>query len=83
MTHLSLTVLERERERRVRPDGARRYRRTEGAFGYYVYLPLLEVGYVLRWKYAPGEEIRRHTTAIGREAGAFPQDGRWASCVSR
>ncbi|GLY88872.1 flavin-containing monooxygenase [Actinoallomurus iriomotensis] len=130
----------RERERRVRPDGARQYRRAEGTFGYYaedpyvepgfarnpiddrvdavvigggfggllagarlrqagleririiekggdfggtwywnrypgvhcdiesyVYLPLLEeVGYVPRWKYAPGEEIRRHAMAIGR-----------------
>ncbi|WP_200305387.1 flavin-containing monooxygenase [Streptomyces adelaidensis] len=33
----------------------------------YVYLPLLEeVGYVPKWKYAPGEEIRQHTRAIGR-----------------
>lgn len=33
----------------------------------YVYLPLLEeVGYVPRWKYAPGEEIRRHAMAIAR-----------------
>ena len=33
----------------------------------YVYLPLLEeVGYVPEWKYAPGEEIRRHAMAIGR-----------------
>ncbi|MCP2255445.1 putative flavoprotein CzcO associated with the cation diffusion facilitator CzcD [Prauserella aidingensis] len=33
----------------------------------YVYLPLLEeVGYVPRWKYAPGEEIRQHAMAIGR-----------------
>ncbi|MFF3501016.1 flavin-containing monooxygenase [Streptomyces sp. NPDC003247] len=31
----------------------------------YVYLPLLEeVGYVPRWKYAPGEEIRQHAQAI-------------------
>jgi cation diffusion facilitator CzcD-associated flavoprotein CzcO len=34
----------------------------------YIYLPLLEeVGYVPRWKYAPGEEIRQHTRAIGRK----------------
>ncbi|WP_433868910.1 flavin-containing monooxygenase [Saccharopolyspora sp. CA-218241] len=34
----------------------------------YVYLPLLEeVGYVPRWKYSPGEEIRQHAMAIGRE----------------
>jgi cation diffusion facilitator CzcD-associated flavoprotein CzcO len=33
----------------------------------YVYMPLLEeVGYVPKWKYAPGEEIRQHTRAIGR-----------------
>lgn len=34
----------------------------------YVYLPLLEeVGYVPEWKYAPGEEIRQHARAIGRQ----------------
>ncbi|TDC79295.1 flavin-containing monooxygenase [Streptomyces hainanensis] len=33
----------------------------------YVYLPLLEeVGYVPKWRYAPGEEIRQHARAIGR-----------------
>ncbi|BCJ49419.1 monooxygenase [Actinoplanes sp. NBRC 14428] len=33
----------------------------------YVYLPLLEeVGYVPKWRYAPGEEIRQHAMAIGR-----------------
>jgi cation diffusion facilitator CzcD-associated flavoprotein CzcO len=33
----------------------------------YVYMPLLEeLGYVPKWKYAPGEEIRQHTRAIGR-----------------
>ncbi len=33
----------------------------------YVYLPLLEeIGYVPRWRYAPGEEIRQHARAIGR-----------------
>ncbi|MFJ2607149.1 flavin-containing monooxygenase [Streptomyces sp. NPDC087425] len=32
----------------------------------YIYLPLLEeVGYVPEWKYAPGDEIRRHACAIG------------------
>ncbi|MFJ7996457.1 flavin-containing monooxygenase [Streptomyces sp. NPDC096310] len=32
----------------------------------YVYLPLLEeVGYLPKWKYAPGEEIRQHARAIG------------------
>ena len=33
----------------------------------YVYMPLLEeVGYVPRWKYAPGAEIRSHAQAVGR-----------------
>lgn len=33
----------------------------------YVYMPLLEeVGYLPKWKYAPGAEILRHTQAIGR-----------------
>ena len=31
----------------------------------YVYMPLLEeVGYVPKWRYAPGEEIRQHAIAI-------------------
>ncbi|ATE55971.1 monooxygenase [Actinosynnema pretiosum] len=33
----------------------------------YVYLPLLEeVGYVPKWRYAPGEEIRQHAVAIAK-----------------
>jgi cation diffusion facilitator CzcD-associated flavoprotein CzcO len=33
----------------------------------YIYMPLLEeVGYLPKWKYAPGEEIRQHARAIGR-----------------
>ncbi|MEV0642395.1 NAD(P)/FAD-dependent oxidoreductase [Streptomyces sp. NPDC050619] len=33
----------------------------------YVYMPLLEeLGYIPKWKYAPGEEIRQHARAIGR-----------------
>ncbi|MFD5030854.1 flavin-containing monooxygenase [Streptomyces sp. NPDC058405] len=130
-----------ERDRRIRPDGSKQYRRTTGEFGYYVddpyaepvpdreplddrvevaiigggfgglvagarlrqagvrdirviekagdfggtwywnrypgihcdiesyiYLPLLEeVGHVPRMKYAPGEEIRQHARAIGRQ----------------
>ncbi|MEU1214477.1 flavin-containing monooxygenase [Streptomyces sp. NPDC005791] len=33
----------------------------------YTYMPLLEeVGYVPKWKYAPGEEIREHSQAIAR-----------------
>ncbi|MEV0895318.1 NAD(P)/FAD-dependent oxidoreductase [Actinoplanes sp. NPDC049802] len=32
-----------------------------------VYMPLLEeVGYVPKWRYAPGEEIRQHAVAIGK-----------------
>ncbi|WP_105969112.1 flavin-containing monooxygenase [Streptomyces geranii] len=130
-----------ERERRVRPDGARQYRSADAEFGYYaadpyvgevagreplrdtvdvavvgggfggilagarlrregvesvrivekggdfggtwywnrypgvhcdieshVYLPMLdETGYVPEWKYAPGEEIRRHAMRIARK----------------
>ncbi|MEU6352648.1 NAD(P)/FAD-dependent oxidoreductase [Streptomyces sp. NPDC047072] len=34
----------------------------------HVYLPLLdETGYVPEWKYAPGEEIRRHTVRIAEK----------------
>ncbi|MFF3754650.1 flavin-containing monooxygenase [Streptomyces sp. NPDC002018] len=129
-----------ERERRIRPEGSRQYRPTDGEFGYYaddphadpsfsrdplhdrvealivggglggllagarlrqagvdsirviekggdfggtwywnrypgihcdiesyIYMPLLEeVGYIPKWKYAPGEEIRQHAQAIGR-----------------
>ncbi|GAB3695288.1 hypothetical protein GCM10028793_17140 [Nocardiopsis oceani] len=127
----------RERDRRIRPDGAAQYRSAAGEFGYYAkdpytprverepltdtveaivigggfgglttgarlrqagveslrmmdeagdfggtwywnrypgihcdiesysYMPLLEeVGYVPKWRYAPGEEIRRHAVAI-------------------
>lgn len=135
-----------ERERRVRRDGARQYRRTEAEFGYYaadpyagevaarepltdtvdvavigggfggilagarmrqqgvgrvrivekggdfggtwywnrypgihcdieshVYLPMLdETGYVPEWKYAPGEEIRRHAVRIAEKYDLYP-----------
>ncbi|MFD9426205.1 MULTISPECIES: NAD(P)/FAD-dependent oxidoreductase [unclassified Streptomyces] len=135
-----------ERERRVRPDGARQYRDTETEFGYYaadpyagepaareplrdtvdvavvgggfggilagarlrqqgvarvrivekggdfggtwywnrypgvhcdieshVYLPMLdETGYVPEWKYAPGEEIRRHAVRVARQFDLYP-----------
>ncbi|MDF3146621.1 MULTISPECIES: NAD(P)/FAD-dependent oxidoreductase [unclassified Streptomyces] len=38
----------------------------------YIYLPLLEeLGYVPRWKYAPGEEIRQHAQAIARHFGLY------------
>lgn len=34
----------------------------------YIYMPLLEeIGHVPEWRYAPGEEIRQHARAIGRE----------------
>jgi cation diffusion facilitator CzcD-associated flavoprotein CzcO len=33
----------------------------------YVYMPLLEeVGYVPKWRYAPGEEIRQHAMAVAK-----------------
>jgi cation diffusion facilitator CzcD-associated flavoprotein CzcO len=36
----------------------------------YSYLPLLEeVGYVPKWRYAPGEEIRQHANAIAKHFG--------------
>ncbi|ANB10180.1 monooxygenase [Streptomyces ambofaciens] len=38
----------------------------------YVYLPLLEeIGYVPKWRYAPGEEIRQHARAIARHFGLY------------
>ncbi|MEU0242756.1 NAD(P)/FAD-dependent oxidoreductase [Streptomyces sp. NPDC006235] len=38
----------------------------------YVYMPLLEeLGYVPKWKYAPGEEIRQHAQAIARHFGLY------------
>ncbi|MFI9172816.1 flavin-containing monooxygenase [Streptomyces lincolnensis] len=135
----------RERERRVRPDGARQYLGTDAEFGFYaadpyagepagraplrdtvdvavigagfggilagarlrqqgveririidkggdfggtwywnrypgihcdveshVYLPMLdETGYVPEWKYAPGEEIRRHAVRVAEKFGLY------------
>jgi cation diffusion facilitator CzcD-associated flavoprotein CzcO len=134
----------RERDRRIRPDGAAQYRSAAGEFGYYAkdpytprterepltdtvevlvigggfgglttgarlrqagvesirmmdeagdfggtwywnrypgihcdiesysYMPLLEeVGYVPQWRYAPGEEIRRHAMAIADTFGLY------------
>ncbi|NYV77596.1 NAD(P)/FAD-dependent oxidoreductase, partial [Streptomyces sp. UH6] len=135
-----------ERERRVRPDGARQYRVADAGFGYWaadpyagevpareplrdtvdvavvgggfggilagarlrqrgvervrivekggdfggtwywnrypgvhcdveshVYLPMLdETGYVPEWKYAPGEEIRRHAVRIAERFDLYP-----------
>ncbi|WP_211275335.1 flavin-containing monooxygenase [Actinoplanes rectilineatus] len=37
-----------------------------------VYMPLLEeVGYVPKWRYAPGEEIRQHAVAIAEHFGLY------------
>ncbi|MGW5865187.1 flavin-containing monooxygenase [Streptomyces sp. NPDC055239] len=39
----------------------------------HVYLPLLdETGYVPEWKYAPGEEIRRHAVRIAEKFDLYP-----------
>ncbi|MEV7872259.1 NAD(P)/FAD-dependent oxidoreductase [Streptomyces sp. NPDC088124] len=39
----------------------------------HVYLPLLdETGYVPEWKYAPGEEIRRHAMRIAQKYDLYP-----------
>lgn len=38
----------------------------------YTYMPLLEaVGYVPKWKYAPGEEIREHARAVAEHFGLY------------
>ncbi|WP_030544145.1 NAD(P)/FAD-dependent oxidoreductase [Streptomyces albus] len=38
----------------------------------HVYLPMLdETGYVPEWKYAPGEEIRRHAVRIAEASGLY------------
>lgn len=38
----------------------------------HVYLPMLdETGYVPEWKYAPGDEIRRHAVRIARKSGLY------------
>ncbi len=38
----------------------------------YVYMPLLEeVGYIPKWRYAPGEEIRQHAIAIAKHFGLY------------
>ncbi|MFB6813582.1 flavin-containing monooxygenase [Streptomyces sp. NPDC056347] len=38
----------------------------------HVYLPMLdETGYVPEWKYAPGDEIRRHAVRIARHADLY------------
>ncbi|GAB3956061.1 flavin-containing monooxygenase [Streptomyces sparsus] len=39
----------------------------------HVYLPMLdETGYVPEWKYAPGEEIRRHAMRIAQKYDLYP-----------
>ncbi|MFE4694970.1 flavin-containing monooxygenase [Streptomyces sp. NPDC056749] len=39
----------------------------------HVYLPMLdETGYVPEWKYAPGEEIRRHAVRIAQKFDLYP-----------
>ncbi|MEW1717951.1 NAD(P)/FAD-dependent oxidoreductase [Streptomyces sp. NPDC093109] len=39
----------------------------------HVYLPMLdETGYVPEWKYAPGEEIRRHAVRIAEKFDLYP-----------
>lgn len=39
----------------------------------HVYLPMLdETGYVPEWKYAPGDEIRRHAVRIARKFDLYP-----------
>ncbi|PVE09853.1 flavin-containing monooxygenase [Streptomyces scopuliridis] len=144
-----------ERDRRIRPDGSKQYRRVDGEFGYYaddpytdrtadrdplhdrvevlvigggfggllagarlrqagvesiriiekagdfggtwywnrypgihcdiesyIYMPLLEeVGYIPKWKYAPGEEIRRHARAIGHHFDLY-RDARFQTQVT-
>ncbi|MFJ2178496.1 flavin-containing monooxygenase [Streptomyces sp. NPDC087851] len=146
---------ERERERRVRPDGAGQYQATEAEFGYYaadpyvgdvaerepmhdtvdvavvgggfggilagarmrqqglervriveqggdfggtwywnrypgihcdieshVYLPMLdETGYVPEWKYAPGEEIRRHAVRVAQKFDLY-RDALFSTAVT-
>ncbi|MFI6344363.1 flavin-containing monooxygenase [Streptomyces sp. NPDC050560] len=40
----------------------------------HVYLPMLdETGYVPEWKYAPGEEIRRHAVRIAKRFGLYDE----------
>ncbi|WP_346777590.1 NAD(P)/FAD-dependent oxidoreductase [Rhodococcus sp. HNM0563] len=38
----------------------------------YVYMPLLEeIGYIPKWRYAPGEEIRQHAVAIAEHYSLY------------
>ncbi|MEE2058480.1 flavin-containing monooxygenase [Rhodococcus artemisiae] len=38
----------------------------------YVYMPLLEeIGYIPKWRYAPGEEIRQHAVAIAEHYNLY------------
>lgn len=48
----------------------------------HVYLPMLdETGYVPEWKYAPGEEIRRHAMRIAERFGLY-EDALFSTAVT-
>ncbi|MFC5953479.1 flavin-containing monooxygenase [Streptomyces pratens] len=48
----------------------------------HVYLPMLdETGYVPEWKYAPGEEIRRHAVRVARQFDLY-QDALFSTSVT-
>ncbi|MFI6339836.1 flavin-containing monooxygenase [Streptomyces sp. NPDC050535] len=48
----------------------------------HVYLPMLdETGYVPRWKYSPGEEIRRHAVRVARQFNLY-QDVLFSTTVT-
>ncbi|MEU5088518.1 NAD(P)/FAD-dependent oxidoreductase [Streptomyces sp. NPDC021356] len=48
----------------------------------HVYLPMLdETGYVPRWKYAPGEEIRRHAVRIAEQFDLY-EDALFSTSVT-
>ena len=49
----------------------------------YVYMPLLEeVGYIPKWRYAPGEEIRQHAIAIAEKFDLY-QDSLFQTRATR
>lgn len=48
----------------------------------HIYLPMLdETGYVPEWKYAPGEEIRRHAVRISEQSGLY-EDALFSTSVT-
>ncbi|WP_394435979.1 flavin-containing monooxygenase [Streptomyces sp. SGAir0957] len=48
----------------------------------HIYLPMLdETGYVPEWKYAPGEEIRRHAVRIAEQSGLY-EDALFSTSVT-